>query len=115
MTEETTELRVEQRHRDAAEALKLEQLQRLLAAIKSDEALSVWGDDEGDNAPLIQAFARFERDLGRPAAVDADGVETQAVLDIRDDEMVTMRGDHYKRLIAARHTAQSRADGDRND
>ena len=42
--------------RKMAEGLKLIQLQRLLAAIKGEDTPSIWGEDEGDDAPLVHAF-----------------------------------------------------------
>ncbi len=105
MTEETTELRVEQRHRWAA-----------------DNYLEHFGLNALNRDHMAHAFARFERDITRPAAVDADGVErVHAILC-----SVPLYGgsrklwdfipcaDERRKLAAAalRHTAQSRAGED---
>lgn len=56
------DLKIEQRHRDAALRCGIEFLRwepRQIEMVKAGE---------GDAAPLIQAFARFERDLTPPVA-----------------------------------------------
>ncbi len=68
MTEETTELRVEQRHIDAAFAAEKERRMR--------ESIPGTLTRVTENFYLSKHFACFERDhLTRPAAVDADGGE----------------------------------------
>lgn len=56
-------LKIEQRHRDAAETLRNAQAARIMAALKDATTAEMLGEHEGDAALDIQAFARFEASL----------------------------------------------------
>jgi hypothetical protein len=59
-------VKVEQRHRDAAYALRNAQGERIMAAIRDKAKGAVLGDDVGDASLDIQAFARFDAEHCRP-------------------------------------------------